>query len=302
MFQLRSEQRKKTQFDDTLDALKTYASQKYVKDINHLTGLFTDLSEPEVKKPKSKSSKKITVTLPDKSTKEIDDMDEFEKEEFRLSAKNYVKEKTSLEATKRSLFIVIMGQCSRLMKSKLKGGSEFEETEKECKVGNLLKLIRKISREANTNESLYDALDEAKARYYKYRQAPEDENEQHLRTFKNIVEVAEDHGANLFKDQKLFEHEKKLDSDANKPAKSDDEYWELVKNKAMGTSYVKWSDLTRYKHLLMDIRDQHGYGINVYPKSLAADHNMIEDYARSRGLYPKKKIIDIETETKINDK
>ena len=57
----------------------------------------------------------------------------------------------------------------------------------------------------------------------------------------------------------------------------------------MGTALLKQSDMNRYAPLLVDIRDQYGFGSDVYPKTLAAGHDMLEDYARSRRLYTKKK-------------
>ena len=57
----------------------------------------------------------------------------------------------------------------------------------------------------------------------------------------------------------------------------------------MGTALIKRSDMSRYCPLTTDIRDQFGYGVDVYPKPLASGHDMLEDYARIRRLYPKKK-------------
>ena len=48
VFQTHSEQKTKTQFEDTMEALKTYASQKYVKRIELLIPLFADLETPRV--------------------------------------------------------------------------------------------------------------------------------------------------------------------------------------------------------------------------------------------------------------
>ena len=51
VFQIHSEQKKKGQFQETMDALKVYASTTYKKDINFLTPLFLNLVEPTVKEP-----------------------------------------------------------------------------------------------------------------------------------------------------------------------------------------------------------------------------------------------------------
>ena len=44
-----SKQRKRGQFEDTMGALKTYASTKCVSHIDYLTPIFTDLSQPVLK-------------------------------------------------------------------------------------------------------------------------------------------------------------------------------------------------------------------------------------------------------------
>ena len=176
-----------------------------------------------------------------------------------------------------------------MMKTKVKGNKKFKDIETGGKVAELLKLIRSASREVNTNASVYDTIDESKRRYYLYRQQPHDSNEQHTKTFKSNVEVAEHEGATLFTDAELVKYEREQDNDPDKEMKDDSAYYDTIKEKAMGVALLKRSDMTRYKPLLTDIRDQHGYGQDVYPKTLAAAHNMLEDYARTRKLAPKKK-------------
>ena len=66
----------------------------------------------------------------------------------------------------------------------------------------------------------------------------------------------------------------------------------------MDTALLKRSDMNRYSPLMTDIRDQYGYGIYVYPKTLTSAHDMLEDYARSRKLFPKnKKTLEDEEDT-----
>lgn len=72
-------------------------------------------------------------------------------------------------------------------------------------------------------------------------------------------------------------------------SRNDTELKSNVKEKKKGTVLLERSDMIRYSPLMTDIRDQYGYGIDVYSKTLASGHNMLEDYARSRRLCPKKK-------------
>ena len=140
VFQTHSEQKKTEQCNDTLKELKVFASNEYVKHIDILNPIFKDLSEPTIEKPVL-DAKEITVVMPDGTKKEIKDADPFELASFEHKVKQYTKDATTLKATVRSLFNVILGQCSHLMLSKLSGQPTYEKIEEEGKVGALLKLI-----------------------------------------------------------------------------------------------------------------------------------------------------------------
>ena len=87
----------------------------------------------------------------------------------------------SLRATLHSLFSVIWGQCSSLLRSKLESKSEFESIKENKDVGGLLKLIKTIVYQFETHTSIYEALDEAKKSYYLYYQGPRTSNTQHVK-------------------------------------------------------------------------------------------------------------------------
>ena len=140
-----------------------------------------------------------------------------------------------------------------------------------------------------TNISLYDSLDESKRRYHTYRQQPKNNNGTHLRTFKRSnSEVAENRTGNLYEDKALIDYAKEQDL-KNGKIHTDNEIKAIVKDKMMGTATIKRSDMNRYYFLMTGVRDQYGYGQEVYPKLLAAGHDMLEDYVRYRKLYTKKK-------------
>ena len=48
VFQLHSERKNKSQFPDTMEALRVYCSTAYKSDIEYLNSLFTELKEPSV--------------------------------------------------------------------------------------------------------------------------------------------------------------------------------------------------------------------------------------------------------------
>jgi len=155
-------------------------------------------------------------------------------------------------------------------------------------VVELLKKIRGVCREMTKNASLYGSIDEAKKRYFLYYQKPEDDNEHHLRTFKSNSDVVEHYKGSIYDDKALIEYKKK-EAVKNGESYTDLEIKALAKEKMVGTTLLKRSDMNRYGPLMTDIRDQYSYGIDVYPKMLASAHSMLEDYVRSRKVFPKNK-------------
>jgi hypothetical protein len=187
VFQVHSEQRKRGQFQDTLSALKVYASTVYRKDINSLTCLFTELKVPSVEEPveaEKRDVKNEDGTYSKRVTK-------FTQTVFNDWFKQWIKETNSLKATLQSLYKVVWGQCSKLMQNKLKALKHFQDMENKGDVTTPLKEIRGISHQLESNTSVYDSLDEAKRRFYAYKQSEEDSNAQHLQNFKTTMEVIE---------------------------------------------------------------------------------------------------------------
>ena len=91
VFQCHSEQRVKGEFDETMGALKTFASTKYVSYIDYLTPIFVDISEPTLVKPKLSNTEE-TVTLKDGSERTFRSSTTEELEEFRIKLKEFLKD------------------------------------------------------------------------------------------------------------------------------------------------------------------------------------------------------------------
>jgi hypothetical protein len=64
-----------------------------------------------------------------------------------------------------TLFDIIIGQCSPLLKSKLKALQLWEQMESKCEIGNFLKEINSITHQFQADISIYEVLDEAKRQY-----------------------------------------------------------------------------------------------------------------------------------------
>ena len=120
---------------------------------------------------------------------DVSSQEEVEEFKIKLKLKEYCRNENSVKAIKRSLYNVVLGQCSYMVQTKLKDDPNFEKIELIGDVVELLKMVRGACRETTTNASLYDAIDEAKSCYYTYRQERWDGNEAHIKAFKSNTEV-----------------------------------------------------------------------------------------------------------------
>lgn len=132
---------------------------------------------------------------------------------------------------------------------------------------------------------MYGSLDEAKRKFYVYRQSDDDSNAKHLQNFKNIVDVIEHFGGDIFQDKALIEHERE------KYGNPIDEYdiqeherflEKKVRDKMMAVAFLRRANTKRYDNLILRIRDQFAFGQDVYPKKLTAAYELLENHSQSR--------------------
>ena len=158
VFQVNGEQRKRGQFKDTVDILKIYASDNFKKDVKAMESLFGDnIQKPELKEPSEPTvmndEKEVTKT-------------QIRIYEVKITA--VVKKEKSLENSLTALFNIIWGQCSVMMQNRLELIPRYESMNTDADVATLPREIRSISNELQVSVNVYDALDEAKEKYFRY--------------------------------------------------------------------------------------------------------------------------------------
>ena len=198
VFQLQVEQKRKGQYQETLDQLQVYASATYKRDIKVLKVLFTDLEQP-----------KLAIPIPTKDPTPVEEL------LFKEEVRQYSKDKKSLESTLVSLYNVVWGQCSKLMQNKLKANPKYDTFNNASDVVTLLKEIKLLSNKIDENTSMYDALHEAKAKFYRYQQADNESLADHMRNFKDLCNSIEYHGGDTFFDNGMKEREIRADIENN---------------------------------------------------------------------------------------
>ena len=262
VFQLQVEQRKKGQYQETMEQLHVYASNTYKKEIKHLKVLFTQLKKPTIIKPEQ-----------DKESELYDET--IYKEEVRQS----IKDKRSLESTLVALYNVVWGQCSKLLQNKLKASPKFTTFDDESDVIMLLTEVKRLSSKYEENTSAYDTLHEAKAKLFKYQQSDDESLADHMTNFKDLCSNIEYYSGDLFFDIDMVETEIREDIKNNVTTKKDrNEYRFRVVERAKAIAFIKCANRKRYGRLLSSIRQQHSFKNDVYPRTLADAYEMLSSH------------------------
>ena len=239
-----------------------------------MTTLFTKLQVPSVSRPEELVETTSTV-----DGKEVKVVSRFEEMKYSKNVKQWICDDKSLSATTRSLYYIVIGQCSKLMRNKITLSKDYERFEKDCDVAALLKEVQRISLQMDTNTSVYDALDNAKMVYYTYKQDVNESNAKHLRNFKSIVAAIEHQGGQLFANDALYNHKGDLDAlQVGVKDRTEDKKMICVREKMIGIALLKRGKI-KYEKLIQAIRDQHAFSVDVYPKMLHDAYRLLESHS-----------------------
>ena len=231
------------------------------KDIKSLRVLFTDLKRPTIDKPE----------LPEKSTKAEESL-------YVEECKQYIKDARSLEGALTSLYNVTWGQCSTMFQNKLRADKSFDDYHADSDVVSLLKQIKYLSNKIDENSSIYDALHEAKARLYTYRQQDDETVAEHLDNFKDLINSIEYYGGNPFYDKMMVQYEQRWDREKGIDPVSDTEYKQRVEDKSAAMAFLKSANVKKYGKLISCIREQHAFKMDVYPKTLVDAYELLSTH------------------------
>ena len=115
------------EFQRTLEELQVYCSTTYIQDAGASEPVFSKLENPVLNRP------------PKPVYSEDNEERSLEEEIYREEVKAFVKAKNSLKNTLHSLFSVIWGQCSQLLRAKLESKSKYKSIKENSDVSGLLK-------------------------------------------------------------------------------------------------------------------------------------------------------------------
>ena len=89
--------------------------------------------------------------------------------------------------------------------------NKYESIVADADLASLLEEIRNISNELQVSANVYNALDEAKTKYFKYYQDSDELNINHVKNIKDLIATIERYGGDMCSDTGLIKHEKAED-------------------------------------------------------------------------------------------
>ena len=177
VFQCFNESDSSNQFTRTVEALGEYISTN-LKNSGDMTSLTEDLKLPIIPEPGEPAS----------------NTSEFKKEVWRTQVKSYVTRLEALESNLKTAYAVVWGQCSTLMRTKVKASVDFtvHNATKDCVW--LLKAIKGVMLQFEGQQDPFLSLDDAVEKLYSYRQGSEKSVEVYRDEYILLINVVEHYG------------------------------------------------------------------------------------------------------------
>ena len=185
----------------------------------------------------------------------------------------------------RSLFSLVLGQCTDALKAKLEALPDWTEKVADMNGLDLILQVKKIAFQFESSQYDVHALIDAERRFGNFFQGKDLDTQDYYRTFQNHVQVIEHCGGTL------GYHKGPLQIAAKKEYRRDycdlnaDEQEEIssaYRDRYLACLFLVKSDRTRFGDLLRDLQNQHTQGHNVYPRTLNSAYSMLTNWKPER--------------------
>jgi hypothetical protein len=109
----------------------------------------------------------------------------------------FVKRELQLEENIQTLYSLVWGQCTDIMRQKVQGLNVFKSMSENKDGLELLRAIKDITYNFQSQKKLSQALHESKRRYYTLSQGQHVTTQTYLEQYQNVVDVLKHSGANV---------------------------------------------------------------------------------------------------------
>lgn len=224
--------------------------------------------------------KEPTFKAPDRPTaKRGQEIDPIDMEEFKIRLKEHLDEVRKFQRLKETLFMTIVGQCTKAMKNKLKSLPKFKELEEKEDVVGLLNLLKDLVYSTD-GEGQYEfwTMQQTTRTLYGIRQGTTESLTDYQTRFNEQLAVTEEVYGSLTP-------MKYKDESTGKQEEARDAYLACV--------YLGGTDRNRHKQAIDSLNNDFLLGRTSYPKNVPAMVTYLTN-RRGQGGGANKKVEEIQ--------
>ena len=255
---------KKASYERFKEKLEGYILRTYRE-----TGKYVVLAITKGNNPKEKhaEAEKQRPFDKDDEPNEIDEMIKLQE------VKNFVSDQSKVQNDYRTLFSIVVGNCSESLMANIKGLTDYDKKYSDCDVVWLMEEFRKASSGVDTKDNIHSQFHDALIMLLTMKQYKDESNDKYLSRFKGKVQALKIAGGEGILSNPFLtgaRSAREIHSFYSDKAKMVEE-----EEKMKAVMFIKRSCEHRYKGLLTLLRDNATINQDLFPKTLAGAYEMM---------------------------
>jgi hypothetical protein len=195
----------------------------------------------------------------------------------------YVKRKTYLEDNMKTVYSLVWGQCTDVMRQRIEALDTYETISINADGLGLLKAIKDLVYNFQSQKYLPHALHESKRRFYFCTQGRTTTISAYLEQFQNVVDVIEHSGGSVGNDPGILAAlaAEKKQAIAEMSTADKESLRKEAQEQYLAVAFLLSSDRGRYGRLIEGLENDFIQGQDRYPKNVAAAFSLLTNWKQS---------------------
>jgi hypothetical protein len=202
---------------------------------------------------------------------------ETQKVVWKTRVQQFIAREDKLDENLRNLYSLIWGQCTDIMRQKVEATVGYNEISEQANSIELLKIIKTIAFNFQSQKHLPHALHEAKRRCYSLIQTRNMTTQAYLELFQNTVDVIEHTGGSIgVKPGIIRAYNRASGYPEDRPLTAAKQV--IRQGIYLGTAFILGPDRARYGKLVENLENDFLQGRDGYPITLTGAYNLLTNW------------------------
>jgi len=199
--------------------------------------------------------------------------------------KRFLEKEEAVESGIKKLYSLIWGQCTEVMRNELKASPDFKATQKTEDAIKLIQSIRGITFSFRDQKYVPGSIWKAYTSVFNQRQREDQDPQDHLERFNDLIEVLKNYGVSIGEDEALIQHDEIFTS-LSEAQQEEPENIQAAKERAkqqfLGYGLLISADKKRYGDLITHLDNSFVLGDDKYPRSVNEAYNQLMHYNKQK--------------------